>query len=78
MKNAEGYEKLRGGYYTPTAISKFITDWAIRSLNDTVLEPSCGDGSFLSAAKLRMKELGGNSLQIRQRITGVELKVDET
>ena len=38
MKPIEGYNKLRGGYYTPKKISEFISQWAIRSKNDTVLE----------------------------------------
>lgn len=49
MKAIDGYDKLRGGYYTPHDIAQFIVNWAIRNPNDTILEPSCGDGSFLSA-----------------------------
>lgn len=45
MKPIEGYNKLRGGYYTPDKISEFIAEWAIRKTSDSVLEPSCGDGS---------------------------------
>ncbi len=48
MKAANSYNKLRGGYYTPADIAEFIIRWAIRSPADSVLEPSCGDGSFLS------------------------------
>ena len=53
MKPIEGYNKLRGGYYTPDKISEFIAEWAIRKTSDSVLEPSCGDGSFLSAITYR-------------------------
>ena len=49
MKPIEGYNKLRGGYYTPEKIAEFIVDWAIRTTTDTILEPSCGDGSFVNA-----------------------------
>ena len=45
MKPIEGYNKLRGGYYTPDKISEFIAEWAIRNASDSVLEPSCGDGT---------------------------------
>ena len=55
MKPIEGYNKLRGGYYTPDKISEFIAEWAIRKTSDSVLEPSCGDGSFLSAITTRYK-----------------------
>lgn len=45
-------DKLRGGFYTPDLISSFIVKWAFnehKSMN--ILEPSCGDGSFLRAIK---------------------------
>lgn len=52
MKAIDGYDKLRGGYYTPTDISNFIIRWAHPTQECRVLEPSCGDGSFLSALKV--------------------------
>lgn len=69
MKAIDGYNKLRGGYYTPSVIADFIVKWAIRTPCDFVLEPSCGDGSFLSAIK--KSELQCNS------VTGVELDAIE-
>lgn len=77
MKPIEGYNKLRGGYYTPKKISEFISQWAIRSKNDTVLEPSCGDGSFLSAIADRFKDIGASMQEIRQNVIGVELYEEE-
>ena len=68
MKPIEGYNKLRGGYYTPETISKFIVDWAIRTSSDTVLEPSCGDGSFLSVISNRLTKLGTTISQIKQNV----------
>lgn len=45
-------EKLRGGYYTPHNIAKFILQWGLRDGQYTdILEPSCGDGAFLEALK---------------------------
>lgn len=73
MKPIEGYNKLRGGYYTPDKISEFIAEWAIRSSSDSVLEPSCGDGSFLSAITNRLRVLGSTNEQIKQNVIGVEL-----
>lgn len=73
MKPIEGYNKLRGGYYTPDKISEFIAEWAIRKTSDSVLEPSCGDGSFLSAITTRYKELGATDEQIRNNVLGIEL-----
>lgn len=72
MKPIEGYNKLRGGYYTPDKISEFIAEWAVRTPSDTVLEPSCGDGSFLSAISGRLKGLGATDEQIKQNVIGVE------
>ena len=41
-------EKLRGGFYTPQKIADFILRWATNGNEDyDILEPSCGDGSFL-------------------------------
>ena len=73
MKPIEGYNKLRGGYYTPDKISEFIAEWAVRTQTDTILEPSCGDGSFLSAVTHRFRDLGASTEQIRKCIVGVEL-----
>lgn len=73
MKPIEGYNKLRGGYYTPDKISEFIAEWAIRATTDSVLEPSCGDGSFLNAVTTRYRELGATDKQIRENILGIEL-----
>lgn len=73
MKPIEGYNKLRGGYYTPDKISEFICNWAIRTSDDLVLEPSCGDGSFLSAIKNQFQNLGATPNQITRNVVGVEL-----
>ncbi len=73
MKPIEGYNKLRGGYYTPDKISEFITEWAIRTPSDSVLEPSCGDGSFLGAITKRYSELGANKETIKKNVIGIEL-----
>jgi adenine-specific DNA-methyltransferase len=45
----ETAQKLRGGYYTPIELADFIVKWAIQKKNDRVLEPSCGDGVFITA-----------------------------
>lgn len=73
MKPIEGYDKLRGGYYTPKAIAKYITEWAIRSSSDTILEPSCGDGSFLEAICNRLGDLGCPVAAMSSQTLGVEL-----
>lgn len=66
-------DKLRGGYYTSSAVAKWLCAWAIRSPKDRVLEPSCGDGAFLEAAVKRFAELGVRSAAIARQLTGVEI-----
>lgn len=68
MKAIEGYDKLRGGYYTPSDIADFIVNWTIQKGTHSVLEPSCGDGSFLSSLNHLFRP--GTA-----EITGVELDV---
>ena len=69
MKKIEGYDKLRGGYYTPAPIADFIVRWAVRKPKDKILEPSCGDGSFIRSI--------GSYCKARKRrfpdVIGVEL-----
>src|SRR5699024_2605289 len=68
-----GYNKLRGGYYTPEKIAEFIATWAIRTKDDEILEPSCGDGSFISAIADRLHEMGASDQSIEHNVTGIEL-----
>ena len=60
-------DKLRGGYYTPPELATWLCQWAIRSKDDQILEPSCGNGIFLSAAIRRLKELGLHPLSSAAR-----------
>ncbi|MED1785194.1 class I SAM-dependent methyltransferase [Brevibacillus fortis] len=49
FKELESSTKLRGGYYTPTPVAEFLARWVLNQRPSTVLEPSCGDGSFIRA-----------------------------
>lgn len=66
-------DKLRGGYYTPTDVASWLCNWAIRRKTDSVLEPSCGDGSFLSQAARRLLDLGVSEKGLEGQLQGVEL-----
>lgn len=66
-------KKLRGGYYTPKEITKFVCRWAIDHPEKHVLEPSCGDGNFIEASIQRFKELGVSEGQLNGLIRGIEL-----
>lgn len=50
--------KARGAFYTPDNTTRFLVRWAVRTNDDRVLEPSCGDGAFVSALAERFLELG--------------------
>lgn len=52
-----GHRKARGAFFTPEQICSFIAAWAVRSADDRVLEPSCGEAAFLSAVATRLREL---------------------
>lgn len=72
MHDSQAHRKARGAFFTPPTISRFIADWALRTPSDTVLEPSCGEASFLLAAADRLKALGNSSPCARQ-LHGIEL-----
>lgn len=66
-------DKLRGGYYTTSNVAEWLCGWAIQSAQDSVLEPSCGNGSFLEAAMYRLLSLGASSTDIGKNLRGVEI-----
>lgn len=77
MKSEPSKQKLRGGYYTPRVIADFLAQWAIRTPNDTVLEPSCGDGSILAAAAEILLKHGAERELLSNLLYGVELDENE-
>jgi len=69
IKENNKIDKLRGGYYTPESVAKWLTEWAIRSGSNRILEPSCGDGAFLSSAISKLQSYEN----ISSEIIGIEL-----
>lgn len=49
--------KARGAFFTPEAVARYITEWAVRSTADRILEPSCGEAAFLLSAVDRLVTL---------------------
>lgn len=43
-----GGAKEKGAYYTPEPAVRSLLGWAIRSADDRLLDPSCGDGRFVT------------------------------
>lgn len=64
-KAAASSEKVRGGYYTPAPVARFLAGW-VREAGPKILEPSCGDGAIL-------RELA----RLSDRVHGVELIAHE-
>ncbi len=65
--------KQLGSYYTTRFVVRFLVDWAIRSSEDKVLDPGCGDARFLAEAFHRLKELGAAPEKAAANIYGIEL-----
>jgi len=70
-------DKLRGGYYTSGELTRWLCEWAIRSADDLILEPSCGDGAFLESAAKRLEKLGARGPMKANHLFGVEILADE-
>lgn len=66
-----------GEYYTPRAITQFITDMINPKLDEKVLDPACGTGGFITAAIEKLKGQA-NSIDERQliqeKVSGWECK----
>ena len=64
-----------GEYYTPRAVTKFVTEMVAPKLGETVLDPACGTGGFLSSAIDILREQAKTPEDIElieQSIHGVE------
>lgn len=70
-------DKLRGGYYTSSELTRWLCEWAIRSADDLVLEPSCGDGAFVESAAERLAQLGAKGPARANHLFGIEILSDE-
>lgn len=70
-------DKLRGGYYTTAGIAEWLCAWAIRDEDDLILEPSCGDGTFLEAAAHRLRALNASGPESANHLFGVEILAAE-
>jgi adenine-specific DNA-methyltransferase len=71
MIDTAAARKARGAFFTPAALCEYVARWAVRSADEVVLEPSCGDAEFLLAANAQLRELGGVG-----HLRGAELHAD--
>lgn len=64
-------KKEIGAFYTPPSVTKILSDWAIRTPEDKILEPSFGGCGFLVAARDRLINLG--SANVSSQIFGCDI-----
>lgn len=66
--------KARGAFFTPEPLARYVTEWAVRSVSDKILEPSCGEAAFLLSAVDRLAALRDTEAEPpRPHLDGVEL-----
>ena len=65
--------KGRGAFFTPPEMAEYLANWAIRSSEESVLEPACGEAVFLIEAYKRLRSLGAEAEDASKRIVGCEL-----
>ena len=62
-----------GRIYTPNPVAEFLSDWAIRSPQDKVLDLGTGPGVFVFQAHKRLQALGCDARDASQQIYGAEI-----
>jgi adenine-specific DNA-methyltransferase len=72
-RDPQSLRKARGAFFTPEPIAEFLTRWAIRSPDASIMDPTCGEGVFLVAAAKRLRELGASPKTLSSQLTGVDL-----
>lgn len=66
--------KARGAFFTPPSIAEFLAAWAIdRNPAARVLDPTCGEAVFLTAAGRRLRTLGAVPADLDHQVYGVDL-----
>ncbi|WP_411029346.1 N-6 DNA methylase [Spongiimicrobium sp. 3-5] len=66
-----------GEYYTPRAVTQFMVDVIDPQIGETVLDPACGTGGFLTCTLDNLSKKDGfdqNSLVVQHSIRGIEKK----
>lgn len=73
VANTPSGRKARGAFFTPPPIADFLVRWAVRSPQDRVMDPTCGEAVFLLAASRRLRALGAQPEEIIGQLAGVDL-----
>ncbi len=77
MKAPATAQKLRGSYYTPRIIARFLANWSVQSAAATILEPSCGDGNILEAAVEALLARDTTKADLPDQVYGIEIDAVE-
>lgn len=75
VQDTSELRKARGAFFTPRTVAEYVVRWAVRTADDRVLEPSCGEAEFLLAAAARRAELG-TSPGDRSNLRGIEVHAE--
>lgn len=71
-------KKDTGEFYTPRAVTQFITDMVAPKLGEKVLDPACGTGGFLVCTTENIRKAEVNSIEdrhlLQETIMGTEYK----
>lgn len=74
LQNAGNY----GEFYTPRALTEFITEMVNPQMGEKVLDPACGTGGFLTSAIENMRRQGVKDVEnltvLEKNVHGMELK----
>lgn len=68
--------KSLGAFYSPMSLVEPLVTWAVTRPDQSVLDPSCGDGVFLLAAARRLQALGATREAAASRLHAVDLNPD--
>lgn len=68
--------KSLGAFYSPESLVEPIVAWAVTRADQSVLDPSCGDGIFLETAARRLRDLGASPNRAATLLHGVDINPD--
>jgi len=68
--------KSLGAFYSPQTLVDPLVAWAVTGADQSVLDPSCGDGVFLEATARRLRDLGADPERTASLLHAVDLNPD--
>jgi len=68
--------KELGAFYTPPAMAEKLVEWAVRSSQDHVFDPSFGGLVFLKSAWNRLQQLGASAGDAGDQVHGIEIDAE--